>query len=159
MLYNKKKKQSSKYSWQSLVSVSSSAICISPPRRAHSKWMFWQRSQTHMPLSHKQLTVTPLLLMRATAAVLQHLFLYAILLYVPYVLSCLPQPDGELLTPGETRKGEMGNCRLPHEEEVALARKTMGRAASSDWAGVAGAGTQIGPQLEEGRLAAPTAQD
>lgn len=79
-----------------------------------------------MPLSHKQLTVTPLLLMRATAAVLQHLFLYAILLYVPYVLSCLSQPDGELLTPGETRKGEMGNCRLPHEEEVALAKENYG---------------------------------
>lgn len=44
-------------------------------------------------------------------------------------------------------------------KRLLLQRKTMGRAASNDWAGVAGAGTQIGPQLEEGRLAAPTAQD
>lgn len=129
MLYNKNKKQSSKYSQQCLVSVSSSAICISPSYRAHSKWMFWQRSQTHMPPSHKQLTITVLSIMRATAAV-QHLFLYAILGYIPHVLSCLPLPDGELLSPRETRKGEMGNCRLPHEEEVALARKTIGRAGT-----------------------------
>lgn len=112
---------------------------------------------THTPPSPKQLTVTPLSLMGATAAVPQHLFLYAILRHIPYVLSCLPQPDGELLTPGETRKGEMGNCTLPLEEEVALARKPTGQAASSVWAGVGGAGTQIWPQLEEGRLAAPTA--
>lgn len=126
MLYNTNKKQSSKYSWQCLVFVSSSAICITPARKAHSKWMFWQRSQTHTPPSHKELTVTPPSIMRATAAVLQHLFPYAILGYIPYVLSCLPQPDGELLTPGETRKGEMGTAGCPKRKRLLWQGKPWG---------------------------------
>jgi len=75
---------------------------------------------------------------RATAAV-QHLFLSALLGYIPYALSCLPPPAGELLTLGEIRKGGMGNCRLsPSRKGLLLLGKPPGGAASSDQAGIAG---------------------
>lgn len=63
----------------------------------------------------------------ATAAVLQHLSLSALLGYIHYILSCLPQSAGELMTPWKTRKGEMGNCRLcPMRKRLLLQGKPQG---------------------------------
>lgn len=98
----------------------------------------WQAAHHHTTLANEKEW--------ATAAVLQYLFLSALLGYIPYALSCLPQPAGERLTPGEIRKGEMGNCRVcPTRKRLLLHGKPRGGQLAVTGQEV---GTQNWPQLD-----------
>lgn len=98
----------------------------------------WQAAHHHTTLTNEK--------ERATAAVLQYLFLSALLGYIPYALSCLPQPAGERLTPGKIRKGEMGNCRVcPTRKRLLLHGKPRGGQLAVTGQEV---GTQNWPQLD-----------